>query len=226
MSETFAMYTELMLVKRMYGQKRVLENVRMHKNIYLSDRGFSDEQPLYKTNYSNLHQFYSKGLVTMYQLSELIGEDKVNIALRNIYQKYAGNNTLPITTDFLNELYAITDASVHPAIDDLFKKIIIYQPVAQSIKTQQAGNQYETSFEVIVNKYQEDGKGKQAPVDFTGVVEVGFYFVDGKEQVLRFDVKHNRASVKVHFVEKPVTIVLDPRELLIKGNEGISYPAK
>lgn len=226
LSETFAMYTELMLVKKMYGQKRVLENVRMHKNIYLSDRGFSDEQPLYKTNYSNLHQFYSKGMVAMYQLSELIGEDKVNIALRNVYQKYAGSNILPVTTDFLNEVYALTDVSLHPAIDDLFKKIIIYQPIAQSIQTRQVGNQYETSFEVIVNKYEEDGKGKQTPVDFTDTIEIGFSFKDGTEKVLSFPVVHNKATIRVKHAEKPVNLVLDPREKLIKGDEGTSYRLK
>ncbi|RYU93381.1 ABC transporter permease/M1 family aminopeptidase [Emticicia agri] len=226
LSETLAMYTELMLVKKMYGQKRVLENVRMHKNIYLSDRGFSDEQPLYKTDYSNLHQFYSKGMVAMYQLSELIGEDKVNTALRNLYQKYAGSNTLPITTDFLNELYALTDASIHPAIDDLFKKIIIYQPIAQSIQARQIDNQYETIFEVIVNKYQEDGKGKQAKVDFSGTIEVGFSFKDGKEQVMSFPVNHNKASIKVTHTEKPVKLVLDPHEKMIKGDEGTIYRVK
>lgn len=223
LSETLAMYTELMLVKRMYGQKGVLENVRMHKNIYLSDRGFSDEQPLYKTNYSNLHLLYSKGMVAMYQLSELIGEDKVNITLRNIYQKYQGSNTLPITTDFLNELYALTDTSLHPAIDDLFKKIIIYQPLAQSIKTQQTGNRYETSFEVIVNKYQEDGKGKQTPVDFTDTIEIEFSFKNGGQQVVSFPVTHSKANIKISHAEKPVSLVLDPHEKMIKGDEGTSY---
>ncbi len=228
LSETLAMYTELMLVKKMYGQKRVLENVRMHKNIYLSDRGFDDEQPLYKTNYSNLHQFYSKGMVAMYQLSELIGEAKVNTALRNIYQKYACNsgNILPVTTDFLNALYAISDPSVHPAIDDLFKRIVIYQPLAKSINTQKLGNQYETGFELVANKYQEDGKGNQTAVDFTGIIEIGFYFKDGKEEILSFPVTHNKASIKIKHAEKPVRMVLDPNEKLIKADEGTSYQVK
>lgn len=171
---------------------------------------------------------YSKGMVAMYQLSELIGEAKVNSALRNIYQKYAysRDNILPVTTDFLNELYAGTDASLHPAIDDLFKKIIVYEPVAQAIQVKQAGNQYETRFEVIVNKYEEDGKGKQTPVDFTGIIEVGFSFKDGKEQVLHFRVEHNKASVKVSFKDKPVSLVLDPYEKLIKGDEGSRYQLK
>ncbi|MBA4853811.1 M1 family aminopeptidase [Emticicia sp. BO119] len=228
LSETLAMYTELMLVKKMYGQKRVLENVHMHKNIYLSDRGFSDEQPLYKTNYSNLHLFYSKGMVAMYQLSELIGENKVNAALRHIYQRAVSrtDNILPVTTDFLDELYKLTDASQHPAIDDLFKKIIIYQPLATSIQTRQVGNQYETSFELTVNKYQENGKGKQTPVNFTGTIEIGFSFKDGSPQIMNFRVNHNKATIKVRNTEKPVTLILDPNEKMIKADEGTTYKLK
>lgn len=223
LSETFAMYTELMLVKKMYGQKRVLENVRMHKNIYLGDRGFSDEQPLYKAEAGNAHLIYSKGMVVMYQLSELIGEDKVNTALRNVYQKYVHGDILPISTDFLNELYAITDASMHPAIDDLFKRIIIYQPLARSITTQKTGNQYETSFDLIVNKYQEDSKGKQTAVDYTGTIEIAFTFKNGKEQVLSFPVVHNKASIKVNHPGRPLSMTFDPNEKMIKSNENSTH---
>jgi hypothetical protein len=228
LSETLAMYTELMLVKRMYGRKRVLENVRMHKNLYLSDRGFSDEQPLYKTDHNTLHLFYSKGLIAMYQLSELIGEEKVNIALRNIYQKYAcsKDGILPVTTDFLDELYEITDVALHQTINDLFKKSIIYQPLAQSIKVVQAGNQYETGFDLTVNKYQEDGKGKQTPVDFTGTIEIGFSSENNPERILRFPVINNKATIKISSAEKPVTLTLDPHEKLLKSAENTSYKLK
>jgi ABC-2 type transport system permease protein len=136
------------------------------------------------------------------------------------------SNILPVSIDFLDELYALIDASLHPAIDDLFKKIIIYQLIAQAINTKQIGSHYETSFEVIVNKYEEDGKGKQTPIDFTGTIEIGFTFKDGKEEVMSLPVSHNKATVRAKHAEKPVNLVLDPREKLIKGDEGTSYRLK
>ncbi|MFD2519953.1 ABC transporter permease/M1 family aminopeptidase [Emticicia soli] len=226
LSETFAVYTELMLLKQMYGREQMLNHVRMNRNMYLSDRGFSDEQALYKTRDGNIHLMYYKGLVSMYQLTEMIGEEKVNTALRNLYQKYAGSDTLPITNDFLNELYAITDASVHASIDDLFKKIIIYQPTAQYIRSNRVGNQYETSFDAIVNKYQEDGKGKQTPVDFNGNIEVGFYWQDGREEIVSFPVNHNKASIKVKHSEKLISLTLDPNEKMMKAADGTTYKLK
>ncbi|WP_337045287.1 ABC transporter permease/M1 family aminopeptidase [Emticicia sp. 17c] len=226
LSETFAMYTELMLTKKMYGPKRVLENVKMHRNIYLNDRGFSSEQALYKSDEANVYLFYSKGLVVMYQLSELIGEEKVNTALRNLYHRYANSNVLPVSTDFLEELYSLTDASVHTVIDELFKKIIIYQPAAQRIRTQRMGNKYKTSFDITVQKLEEDGNGKQTPQVYNGTIEIGFYGKDNKEQIKVFSVSHNKASVSVSHTERPLKMVLDPHEKLIKSDDGTSYSLK
>jgi len=226
LTETPAMYTELMLIKKMYGQKQVLGSVRMYRNMYLSERGFSDEQPLYKANPGAVHLNYYKGLVSMYQLSELIGEEKVNIALRNLYKKFAGSNVLPVSTDFLSEIYGITEASLHPAIDELFKKIIIYEPKASSISTRKIGQEYETSFDITMKKYEEDGKGKQTPVDFTGTIAIAFRWQDGREQIMLFPVTHNTAHINVSHAQKPASMIIDPHEKLMKSGENVDYKLK
>ena len=122
LTETLAMYTELMLVKHSIGQQRVLDNVTMHQGIYLNERGFSREEPLYKVKPESIHLHYSKGLVAMYRLSELIGEENVNKALRNLLRKHAYPNPRPVSTDLLQEFYEVSNPALHLQIDDLFKK--------------------------------------------------------------------------------------------------------
>lgn len=123
LTETLAMYSELMLVKKMYGTERVKELVAMHKDIYLKERGFRKEPPLYKMQHNDTYLSYSKGAVVMYELSELIGENKVNQALKNLLQKHAYPNPSPISTDLIEELYAVTDKTNHSKIDKLFKTV-------------------------------------------------------------------------------------------------------
>jgi ABC-2 type transport system permease protein len=123
LTETFAMYTEMMLLKKMYGKEKLLEKIKMHLGIYLSERGYTDEQPLYQVKNESTHISYSKGAVVMYQLSELIGEEKVNLALKNFLAKNKYPNPKPITTDFLRELYLVTDARLHPPIKAMFTGI-------------------------------------------------------------------------------------------------------
>lgn len=123
LTETLAMYTEMMLLKKMHGKEKMLDRIKMHLDIYSFSKGFSIEQPLYKVQAGETHISYSKGAVVMYLLSELIGEQKLNEVLRSFFEKYKFPNPKPISTDFLTELYRLTDLSVHSKIDTLFKKI-------------------------------------------------------------------------------------------------------
>lgn len=122
LTETLAMYTELMLLKKMYGKKKAEENVKIHQNIYESEKGFSGNQPLIKMTSDNIHISYSKGAVAMYELSELIGEDKVNLALKNFLNKNKFPNLKPVSIDFLNEVYRVSDNKFHKKIKQLFEE--------------------------------------------------------------------------------------------------------
>lgn len=122
LTETLAMYTEMMLLKKMHGKEKMLERIKMHLGIYSFSKGFSIEQPLYKVQAGETHISYSKGAVVMYLLSELIGDQKLNEVLRSFIEKNKFPNPKPVSTDFLKELYRLTDPSVHSKIDTLFKK--------------------------------------------------------------------------------------------------------
>ncbi|RZS71503.1 M1 family aminopeptidase [Pseudobacter ginsenosidimutans] len=123
LTETLAMYTEMMLLKKMHGKEKMLDRIKMHLDIYSFSKGFSIEQPLYKVQAGETHISYSKGAVVMYLLSELIGEQKINEVLRSFIEKHKFPYPKPVSTDFLTELYRLTNPSVHPKIDTLFKKI-------------------------------------------------------------------------------------------------------
>ncbi len=122
LTETLAMYTELMLLKKMYGKQKVEESVAMHQAIFESEKGFLGNVPLLKVTSDLTHISYSKGAVAMYQLSELIGEAKVNLVLKHFLtnHKYPANK--PIATDFLKEVYKVVDKKYHTKIDNLFNK--------------------------------------------------------------------------------------------------------
>ncbi len=121
LTETFAMYTELMLLKKMYGEAKAKKRVLMHLQIYHSEKGFSQERPLYQVQSEQTHISYSKGVVVMYVLTKLIGEGKVNLALRHFLQKHRFPNPKPVSPDFIKELYLVCDKTYHSQIDELFK---------------------------------------------------------------------------------------------------------
>ncbi|RXR19155.1 aminopeptidase [Flavobacterium amnicola] len=122
LTETLAMYTELMLLKKMYGKQKVEETVAIHQDIFESEKGFSGDIPLLKVTGNLTHIAYSKGAVAMYKLSELIGEDKVNKALRSFLNTNRYPNMKPSSTDFLKEVYQVSDTKHHETIKSLFEK--------------------------------------------------------------------------------------------------------
>ncbi len=121
LTETLAMYTEMMLLKKMYGKEEMQKRVKMHLDIYNNEKGFYKEMPLYLVRPDDRHISYSKGTVVMYLLSEMIGEEKLNEALKRFLEKNKFPNMKPIATDFIDELYQVSPKNVHQRIDELFK---------------------------------------------------------------------------------------------------------
>ncbi|WP_417237102.1 M1 family aminopeptidase [Bizionia paragorgiae] len=121
LTESLAMYTEMMIYKKMYGKERMMERVKIHQQIYDNEKGLYGNPPLYKVPYGATHIAYSKGAIAMVELSELIGEDKVNEALRS----FLANNQYPkkpTTLDLLEEFYKVApDKSAKSKIDELFQ---------------------------------------------------------------------------------------------------------
>ncbi len=220
LTETLAMYTELMLVKHMYGKERVMENVTLHLGMYLNERGFTEEQPLFEVLPGNVHLSYSKSLVVMYQLTEIIGEEKVNLALRQFLQKHGYPNAKPVSTDFINELYAVTETTLHSKIDDLFKKITLYDFKIKNTSVKKTDSQYELTIHAIANKFYEDGKGRKTKASFNDSIEIAISFKNGKTKTVRLPIINNKISCKILMNEIPESLLVDPTVRFIKSGNG------
>jgi ABC-2 type transport system permease protein len=121
LTETLAMYTEMMLYKKMHGQEKMMERIKIHQQIYDNEKGLAENQPLYKVTGENIHISYSKGAVVMVKLSELLGEDQLNAALSKflMHNRYPKK---PSSLDLLKELYRINpNEAVKKQIDILVK---------------------------------------------------------------------------------------------------------
>lgn len=121
LTETLAMYTELMLLKKMYGSKKMEQSVQIHQGIYDAEKGLSGDVPLVKALSDQTHIAYSKGAVKMAQLSNLIGERKVNEALSRFIQQYRYPHPRPISRDLLQLFYEVADPGLHEQIEALFE---------------------------------------------------------------------------------------------------------
>lgn len=64
---------------------------------------------------------YSKGAMVFVELSELIGENQLNSALKSFFQKNRYPKARPITLDLLEEILEVSDTSHHTKVKSLFE---------------------------------------------------------------------------------------------------------
>jgi aminopeptidase N len=223
LTETLAQYTELMLYEKEHGLEKALETLKIHLDLYLSSRSYDPETPLYKTNYDTPHLPYDKGMLVMHQLRVLIGEEKVNLALKNFLNHYKYPNPFPDSESLLKEIYAVTDKKLHSKLDEMFKQIITYSSKIESVSSIKKNGFYEVSFKADSKKYRENATGERKQIANDTNIDIGIYDETGKLFLYPFAVKNNKIEGKIKLKTKPQRIVIDPYlmniDTFIKDNE-------
>nr|WP_294785679.1 M1 family aminopeptidase [uncultured Flavobacterium sp.] len=223
LTETLAQYTELMLYEKEHGLEKALETLKIHLDLYLSSRSYDPETPIYKTNYETPHLPYDKGMLVMHQLRTLIGEEKVNLALKNFLIHYKYPNRIPDSEDLLKEIYLVTDSKLHPKLDEMFKKIITYSSKIFEVESVKKNGFYEVSFKANSKKYIENTIGIRKQIANDVTIDIGIYDENGKLFCYTFPIKNNTIEGKIKIKTKPQRIVIDPYlmniDTFIKDNE-------
>lgn len=223
LTETLAQYTELMLYEKEHGLEKALETLKIHLDLYLSSRSYEPETPLYKTNYETPHLPYDKGMLVMHQLRILIGEEKVNLALKNFLNHYKYPNPIPDSEDLLKEIYLVADSKLYPKLDEMFKKIITYSSKISKVESVKKNDFYEISFKADSKKYIENATGVRKQIDNDKTIDIGIYDENGKLFRYTFPIKNNRIEGKIKIKNNPQRIVIDPLlmniDTFIKDNE-------
>jgi ABC-2 type transport system permease protein len=223
LTETLAQYTELMLYEKEHGLEKALETLKIHLDLYLSSRSYDPETPLYKTNYDTPHLPYDKGMLVMHQLRILIGEEKVNLALKNFLNHYKYPNPFPDSEDLLKEIYAVTDKKLYPKLDEMFKQIITYSSKIESVSSSKKNGFYEVSFKAVSEKFKESATGERKQIPNDNKIDIGIYDENGKLSRFTFAIKNNKIEGKIKSKIKPQRIVVDPYlmniDIFIRDNE-------
>ena len=210
--ESFAQYSALLVMERMYGKEQMRRFLKYELDRYLSRRGGEvvEELPLARVeNQQYIH--YQKGSLTMYWLKEVVGEETVNRALAKLLQQYAFKAApYPNTTDFLRILRAEAGPQYDQLITDLFEKITLLDVKATNAKSvHRPDGKYEVTFDVDAKKLYADGKGKETEAPLDEPFDIGVFDAEpGRPgytaaSVLSFERK------PIHTGKQTVTVVVD-----------------
>ena len=234
--ETLAQYSALMVMEQEYGHDKMRRFLRYELDRYLSARGgeMIEELPLaYSENQAYIH--YQKGSLAMYALKDAMGEDRVNLALRNFLDKFAyGNGPFPTALDLVAEFRAVASAEHQALITDLFEKITVYDFAVDAATVEQVGDEWEVRFSATAAKYYADGEGQETPADLHAWVDVAVFPPDPDDlqdyqlpaplfferRLLRStsDDDGNVAEVVVRVKQRPHRVGIDPYNKMIDRN--------
>lgn len=220
LSEGLATYSALQAVKTSRGQqqlRQLLQQLREHHPYAPIRRG----EPLLRA----LDPFlgYRRGPFAMYALSEYIGADKVNGALRDLVKKHdAPAAPLATTLDLYRELKAVTPDSLKYLLHDLFEVNTYWEFNTERAvaKRTNAGN-WKVTLSVQARKTVYDSAGVVSEPQMDDWVQVGV-FADGSSgdvlskpiQVQLHRIHSGKQTIIVTVPYKPARAGLDPYHVL------------
>ena len=224
-SESFAQYSSLMVMEKEYGRDKMKKFLRYEMDGYLYGRSdeLQAERPLREIEGQG-YIHYNKGSVVMYYLKEMIGEKKVNQALKNIISTYAyAEPPYPTSISVVNALREQTPDSLQYLITDLFETITLFSNrVLEAEYKKVADNNYEVTFKTRSEKFLADSLGKETPLPLKDYVDIGVFAKTSNSNILgeplyykrvKLNRKENTFTVKVN--QEPNVVGIDPYNYLI-----------
>lgn len=223
LSETIAQYAALMVMKKEYAQPQLKKIMRYELNSYLTARkfGYAGEKPLAIANPDQQHILYRKGAVVMWGLSNYLGEDSVNAAIRKFLKvSVAGNPPYSSTLIFLECLQERTPDSLSYILSDWFEDIIVYDnglELASSRKI--AGDKYLLSLDVVAKKYRSDGEGNETQIGIKDYIPIVVY---GEQDSIIYSrllkVIQENTKLQLTLSKPPKRVGVDPEINLVDRN--------
>ncbi len=170
-TESLAEYSALQVLRREYGDHKMRKFLRFDLEAYLRSRGGSNpENPLVRVETMQEHISYAKGALVFYALSDYIGEENLNRALRKYLEKVKFQEA-PYTTslELLSYVRAATPDSLQYFIEDAFEHITLYDNRARQVDVETLENgKYYVTIDVTVSKFRSDGSGNRSWGNDTG----------------------------------------------------------
>ncbi len=176
LSETMAQYSALMVMEDLYGKEQMHKFLKYEMDNYLRNRGTETikESPLLKVeNQGYVH--YRKGSVVMYYLKEMIGEENINVALKNMIDSFAYREApYPNAYHLVDRFEKQTPDSVKYIIKDLFYDMTVFNNRVLDVSYKKLpGGKFEVAMNVQSEKFKADSLGKETKVPISDWIEIG-----------------------------------------------------
>ena len=219
LSESLAEYAALMTMKRSFGSSKMRRFLRYDLEEYLMGRATERKRELpLAQNEDQPYIHYRKGSLAMYLLQDLLGEDAVNGALRQLLAENAFRGPpYPTVTTLVEKLRAIAPPDKAYLIDDLFESIVLYGNHADSaVARRRPDGKYEVTIRATAGKVRAGELGEEREVPLKDWIEFGVDDDDGNPLARERRLVERRLQTVTLVVDgRPARAGIDPDNKLI-----------
>ena len=164
LSESLSEYVSLKVLEHEHGKSKMRKFLKKQLDDYLRQRTLEKkrEKPL-MYNDGQPYIRYQKGSLIFYALSDYIGEDNLNNALKHYVEKVKFQEA-PYTTsiEMVDFIKKATPDSLQYVIKDMFETITLYKNRIVNVSSTKLKNgKYQVDIEFNVSKYRNNEKGKK-----------------------------------------------------------------
>jgi len=207
------------VMKQKFGAAKMRRFLSYELNRYLIGRATEQKKELPLSRVEDQpYIHYAKGSLAMYLLADMIGEDKVNQALRTFRDAHAFKGApYPSSSELLARFREVTPPELQYLIDDLFERIVLFDNRATSATAKALpGGRWEVTMKLVAKKRVADELGKETDAPLADYIDVGV--LDAKDEPIaierrRFDAEETTVTMTVD--RKPAKAGIDPLNKLI-----------
>ncbi|TGD80743.1 ABC transporter permease/M1 family aminopeptidase [Hymenobacter wooponensis] len=172
----------------------------------------------------DFYQNYRKGPFALYALSQHIGRDRVNGALRQLLAKHRpGTRPFATSLDLYQELQTATPDSLQPLLHDLFRANTFWELATTNATAKQLkGGAWQVTLGLQAHKLVVDSAGTETKLPMQEWVEVGVFAPAKAGQktgrplyLQKHLITSGQQTIVLTVPSKPAKAGLDPRGLLI-----------
>jgi hypothetical protein len=227
-SESLAEYTALVLSERRYGADNMKRFLKEELDGYLRGRATESKKENTFINCNRPYQWYQKGSLILYGLRDLIGEERLNLALRQFRDSFALKEQPPFpgSDDLYHFIQKQTPDSLKYYLNDTWEKITLYDNRISNAVAKDAGNgYYDVTLDVSSTKYYADSSGKETPATMNDYVDIGLFAAESKDKngrtltnpvyLNKHRIREGRHSITIRVKGLPVKAGIDPYNKLI-----------
>jgi ABC-2 type transport system permease protein len=226
LSESLAQYSALMVMQKEYGRDMMRKFLRYEMDSYLQSRGRErlKERPLLTVEADQGYVHYRKASVVLFYLKEMIGEDKMDSALKQLVQRYGyAPPPYPTSWALVDDLSAVTPPEDQYLMKDLFEDITIFSNrTLDATARKRPDGKFDVTIQIETRKFKADPKGNETEVPIDDWIDIGAFAKPEKKKKYgktlyrdRVHITQTKSTYTFPVDEMPDQAGVDPFLLLI-----------